>query len=94
MSEIETIQYKTAGTCCKLIYLQIQDGTVLDVEFLGGCNGNLQGIKSLIKGLNISDIIKKLSGIDCGGKGTSCPDQLAKCLIEYSKQKQIFIENK
>lgn len=94
MSEIETIQYKTEGTCCKLIYLQIQDETVVDAEFLGGCHGNLQGIKSLIKGLKISDIIKKLSGINCGGKGTSCPDQLAKCLIEYSKQKQLFIENK
>lgn len=88
MSEIETIQYQTSGTCCKLMYLQIQDDVVLNAEFMGGCNGNLQGIKSLIKGMKISEIIEKLQGIDCNGKGTSCPDQLAACLMEYSKQKQ------
>ncbi|MGN0015552.1 MAG: TIGR03905 family TSCPD domain-containing protein [Candidatus Gastranaerophilaceae bacterium] len=84
----ETIQYQTSGTCCKLIYLQVEEDKIIDAEFLGGCQGNLQGIKALIKGQKISDIIEKLSGIDCGGKGTSCPDQLAKCLLKYSKQKQ------
>lgn len=84
---VETIQYQTKGTCCKLIYLQVENEKVLDAEFLGGCNGNLQGIKSLIKGLTIDEIITKLQGIDCNGKGTSCPDQLATCLSEYKKQK-------
>lgn len=87
MSEAETIQYQTRGTCCKVMYVQVQDDTVLDAEFMGGCNGNLQGIKSLIKGMKIKDVIEKLKGIDCNGKGTSCPDQLAVCLTEYSKKK-------
>ncbi len=85
---VETIKYQTSGTCCKLMMLQIENNdTILDAEFLGGCNGNLQGIKSLIKGMKIKDVAEKLRGIDCGGKGTSCPDQLAKCLIEYAAAK-------
>lgn len=83
----EIIQYKTRGTCCKVMYLKLKDGIVLDSEFVGGCSGNLQGIKSLIKGMKAEDVIHKLKGIDCGGKGTSCPDQLANCLIEYSQKK-------
>lgn len=55
---------------------------ITDVDFLGGCHGNLQGIKSLVIGMNIDEVISKLSGIRCGDKSTSCPDQLAKCLIE------------
>lgn len=85
---VETIKYQTSGTCCKMILLQIEnDETIVDAEFLGGCNGNLQGIKSLIKGMKIKDVAEKLKGINCGGKGTSCPDQLAKCLIEYAAAK-------
>ncbi len=85
---VETIKYQTSGTCCKMILLQIEnDETIVDAEFLGGCNGNLQGIKSLIKGMKIKDVAEKLKGINCGGKGTSCPDQLAKCLIEYAAEK-------
>ncbi len=79
----EVVQYETQGTCCKLMQVAIQDGKVLDAQFFGGCNGNLQGIKSLIKGMNIDEVIEKLQGIQCGGKPTSCPDQLAKCLLEY-----------
>lgn len=79
----EVIQYETQGTCCKLIQLAIENGTVRDVEFFGGCNGNLQGIKQLIKGMKVEDVISKLEGIKCGGKPTSCPDQLAQCLIKY-----------
>ena len=84
---METIQYKTQGTCCKMMYVQVDNGVVADTEFLGGCSGNLQGIKSLIQGMKIEEVIEKLKGIDCNGKGTSCPDQLATCLIEYSKAK-------
>lgn len=84
---METIQYKTVGTCCKMMYVQIDGDIVNDAEFLGGCSGNLQGIKHLIKGMPIEEVISKLKGIDCGGKGTSCPDQLAQCLTEYVKQK-------
>ena len=81
MSEI--IQYATEGTCCKFMQVKVNDGIVEDVEFMGGCNGNLQGIKNLIKGMKIDDVIEKLSGIPCGGKPTSCPDQLARCLTQY-----------
>ena len=79
----EVIQYKNVGTCCQLMQVAIQDGKVVDAEFFGGCNGNLKGIKSLIKGMSIDDVIEKLQGITCNSKPTSCPDQLAKCLIEY-----------
>ena len=84
MSQI--IQYKTTGTCCQIMQVEIEDNIIINAEFLGGCNGNLNGIKSLICGMNIDDVIEKLSGITCGAKPTSCPDQLAKCLVEYKKQ--------
>ena len=79
----EVIQYTTSGTCCKMMQVKVSDGIIEDVDFLGGCNGNLQGIKSLIKGMKIDDVIEKLQGIQCGAKPTSCPDQLAQCLIAY-----------
>lgn len=88
----EVIQYRTVGTCCQLIQVAIQDGKVVDAEFLGGCNGNLKGIKSLIKGMAIDDVIEKLQGITCGSKSTSCPDQLAQCLIEYKSKNAATIQ--
>lgn len=88
----EVIQYQTSGTCCQMMQVAIQDGKVVDSEFYGGCNGNLKGIKSLIKGMEIDEVIEKLQGITCGPKPTSCPDQLAKCLIEY-KQKSLAKTN-
>lgn len=90
---VETIQYQTNGTCCKIILLKILDDKILDSEFLGGCPGNTKGIKALIKGMDISEVTEKLKGIDCGEKGTSCPDQLAKCLIEYKNQKKAEVKN-
>lgn len=84
----EIIQYQTSGVCCQLMQIALQDGNVLDAEFYGGCNGNLKGIKSLIKGMSIDEVIERLQGITCGPKPTSCPDQLAKCLMEY-KQKSL-----
>ena len=86
--EAEIIQYQTSGTCCQVMQIAIKDGIILDAEFYGGCNGNLKGIKNLIKGMKIDDVINKLQGVTCGPKSTSCPDQLAKCLIEY-KQKSL-----
>lgn len=83
----EIINYATYGTCCKEIRIEIENEKIINVEFLGGCSGNLQGIKSLVMGMNIQDVIKKLKGIDCNGKGTSCPDQLAICLNQYIVQK-------
>ena len=75
--------YKTKGVCSSSIELEIDDGRVKSVRFTGGCNGNLQGIGSLVEGMEVDDVIKKLSGIKCGFKGTSCPDQLAEALKEY-----------
>lgn len=77
------MQYATRGTCSRLINFDVVDGKVSNVSFLGGCNGNLQGIGALVEGLPVDEVINKLSGIDCGGKGTSCPDQLARALSEY-----------
>lgn len=75
-----TYQYNTQGTCSKMIEFDIEDGRVKNVKFLGGCNGNLQGISALVEGMPVEEVIKKLEGIDCKMKGTSCPDQLAKAL--------------
>ena len=88
MSKPDIIQFQTEGTCCQVIQVAIQDNKILDAEFYGGCNGNLKGIKELIKGMSVDDVIDKLGGIMCGPKPTSCPDQLARCLIQY-KQKQM-----
>lgn len=71
---------KTKGTCSREINFTIENGVLKNVSFLGGCNGNLKGIGSLVEGMKVEDVIKKLEGIDCGGRGTSCPDQLAKAL--------------
>lgn len=85
MSEI--INYRTQGTCCQLINIEIENSVIKDIEFIGGCNGNLQGIRSLVIGMEISEVAKKLKGILCGSKPTSCPDQLANCLLKYIEQK-------
>ena len=66
--------------------IEIEDDIILNAEFMGGCNGNLKGIKSLIIGMNIDDVIEKLKGTTCGSKPTSCPDQLAQCLILYKEK--------
>lgn len=75
--------YKTFGTCSREILFDIDGDTIQSVQFIGGCNGNTQGISKLVAGMKIQDAIAKLKGIDCGGKGTSCPDQLARALERY-----------
>ncbi|MBE5946830.1 MAG: TIGR03905 family TSCPD domain-containing protein [Lachnospiraceae bacterium] len=72
--------YKTKGTCSQTIDFEVIDGKVRNVKFLGGCNGNLKGISSLVEGMPVEDVIERLEGIQCGFKDTSCPDQLAKAL--------------
>ncbi len=69
--------YKTKGVCAKLITFDIEDGIVSNIKFIGGCSGNTQGVATLAEGMKAEDIINKLSGIRCGFKSTSCPDQLA-----------------
>ena len=73
-------QYKTRGTCSQQILFDIQDGKVHNVQFIGGCNGNLKGIGSLVEGMDVDDVIARLEGTTCGSKATSCPDQLAQAL--------------
>ncbi|MCI5924978.1 MAG: TIGR03905 family TSCPD domain-containing protein [Oscillospiraceae bacterium] len=75
-----TTVYRTKGTCSRQIDLTIEEGIITDVKFYGGCNGNLQGISRLVIGQRAEDVAKTLKGVDCGGKGTSCPDQLAKAI--------------
>lgn len=72
--------YKTKGTCSTAIDIEVNDGIIENVQFTGGCNGNLKGICALVKGMRVEDAIEKLEGIRCGMKPTSCPDQLAQAL--------------
>lgn len=72
--------YRTKGTCSQAIDIEVNDGIISDITFYGGCNGNLKGIAALTKGMKIDDVIARLEGITCGGKSTSCPDQLAQAL--------------
>lgn len=75
--------YKTSGVCSSEIHFEVKDGIISEVEFVRGCPGNTLGISALIKGLKVEEAIEKLKGIDCRGRGTSCPDQLAKALEAY-----------
>lgn len=73
-------EYKTSGTCSRAIHFNIEDGKISQVSFDGGCHGNLQGISALVEGMDAAEAIKRLKGIKCGMKPTSCPDQLAHAL--------------
>ena len=73
-------EYKTQGTCSQRILFEVDGNIVKNVQFLGGCNGNLKGIGSLVEGMNIDDVITRLEGTTCGLKATSCPGQLAQAL--------------
>ena len=73
-------EYKTKGTCSQKIFFDIEDNKVKNVQFVGGCNGNLKGICQLLKGMKAEDAIERMKGTLCGSKPTSCPDQIAKNL--------------
>lgn len=73
--------YKTHGTCSRAIEYEVQDGIVTECRFVGGCMGNTQGVAALVKGMKVEEAISRLKGIQCGFRGTSCPDQLA-CALE------------
>ena len=73
-------EYNTKGTCSRSIFFEVEDGKVKNVEFMGGCNGNLKGISALIEGMSVEEVISRVEGITCGMKSTSCPDQLAQAL--------------
>lgn len=76
------MDYKTKGVCSQKIHFDIEENKVKNVSFVGGCNGNLQGISRLIEGMDVDEAIRRIEGIKCGFKTTSCPDQLAKALKE------------
>ena len=76
------IEYKTKGTCSRMVILDIEDGVITDCEFVGGCAGNTQGVAALVKGMKAEDAASKIKGIRCGFKPTSCPDQLARAIEE------------
>lgn len=75
--------YKTNGTCCSEISFEVENNIITSVNFKGGCNGNLKGIAALVVGMDKDEVIRKLEGMHCGMKSTSCPDQLAKALKEW-----------
>ena len=77
---MKSYSYKTRGTCSREIHFDIDGNIVKNVRFVMGCMGNTQGVARLVEGMSVDEAIKRLSGIDCGGRGTSCPDQLAKAL--------------
>lgn len=79
-------EFSPSGVCSQRMLIDVEDGIVRELKVLGGCGGNLQGISSLVKGMKLEDVIERLSGIRCGMKSTSCPDQLAQALKEIAKQ--------
>lgn len=81
---MKTISYAPKGVCSRKIDIELDGDVIKSVRFTGGCNGNTQGISKLVVGMKVQDVIDKLDGIDCNGRGTSCPAQLAKALKENS----------
>lgn len=79
---MKTISYTPRGVCSRKIDIELDGDIVKKVKFTGGCNGNTQGISKLVEGMKVSDVIGRLENLDCNGRGTSCPDQLAKALKE------------
>ncbi len=80
---MDRFTYQTSGVCSRAINIAVEDGVIQSVEYLGGCHGNTQGVAALIRGMRVEEAIERLSGIDCRGRGTSCPDQLSRALREY-----------
>ncbi len=79
-------EYKTKGTCSQHILFEIEDNKLKNVQFIGGCNGNLKGIGSLVDGMEVDEVITRLEGTTCGMKATSCPDQLAQALKQAKEE--------
>ena len=84
---MEQFTYITRGVCSRSIDITVENGTIVEVTYHGGCSGNTQGVAALVKGLKIEEAIERLSGIRCGFKSTSCPDHLATALREYLAKK-------
>lgn len=83
----KTYVFHPKGVCSRQMNIVYDGDTIVDFKVVGGCHGNLQGISALIKGMTIDEVINRLKGIDCHGRGTSCPDQLAKALLELKEKR-------
>ena len=81
---MEKFTYTTKGVCARQIEIEVDNGTVVSVRFIGGCSGNTQGVAALVAGMSVDEAIRRLEGIRCGFKSTSCPDQLATALKEHT----------
>ena len=86
---VDEIRFQPSGVCSKLMVLKIKDNKILNMETVGGCSGNLKGIGSLVIGMDINEVIKRVQGIPCGSRPTSCPDQLSIALKLYSEQRSM-----
>ena len=84
---MEKIEYRTQGTCSRQVNVEVDGDVITSCAFIGGCSGNTQGVAALVVGMKVEDAIKKLKGIKCGFKPTSCPDQLARALEKISQNK-------
>ena len=80
------ITYIPKGVCSRQINIEVEDGVVQDVQYIGGCNGNLKGIGKLVEGMDIDEVINRVEGIQCGARPSSCPDQLARALKQYKAE--------
>ena len=80
------IEYTPRGVCSRHIHVDVEDGTIREVKFTGGCSGNTQGIAALVEGMPLDEVVKRLEGIKCGSRPTSCPDQLAKALKKVAEE--------
>ena len=78
--------FRPQGVCSQLIEIETEGNIIQDVRFTGGCNGNLKGIGLLVEGMDIDEVIKRVEGVSCNGRPTSCPDQLARALRQYKEQ--------
>lgn len=86
---MEIFEYRPKGVCSTKIVFNVENNKVLDAKIIGGCPGNSLGIRSLVQGQEINYVIEKLEGIKCGGKNTSCPDQMASGLKEYKQKRDL-----
>ena len=82
---MKKIEYKTQGTCSRQVNVEVEDDIITSCSFVGGCSGNTQGVAALVIGMKVGDAIKKIKGIKCGFKPTSCPDQLARALEKLTQ---------
>ena len=83
---MKSFTYKTQGVCAREIVIEVVDDIIESVKYIGGCSGNTQGVAALVKGMSVDEAIERLSGIKCGFKATSCPDQLAKALLKIANE--------